>query len=226
MTSELLKDIIKWDILNWSKALDFWSNHVDLDNKNFECLELGGCEGGLSLWLAMKGNRVICSDLELPKAAASNIHKKYACNNWIDYQAIDATNIPYEKHFDVIAFKSILGGIGRRNNALKKATIEEIHKALKQNGVLLFAENLEASFIHKFFRKHFVSWGNDWNYLKYQEIDGLFSSFKKISYITVGFTAAFGRNEQQRMLLGKFDRLLDYVIPSQRRYILIGIAEK
>ena len=34
----------------------------------------------------------------------------------IIYQDIDATNIPYENYFDIIVFKSIIGGIGRNNN--------------------------------------------------------------------------------------------------------------
>lgn len=226
MTQEVVKDIIKWDILNWSKALDFWSAHKDIKNKGFNCLELGGREGGLSLWLAMNGNDVVCSDLESPKEEAFQIHKKYGCFKRITYQSIDATNIPYENYFDVIAFKSILGGISRNNNDLKKQTIQEIHKALKHNGVLLFAENLEASFIHKFFRRHFVPWGNKWNYLSMHEITEVFSFFTKVRYQTVGFFAAFGRNEKQRIVLGKFDRILGKLIPIKIRYILIGIAEK
>ncbi len=227
MNEETLKDIIDWDIVNWSKAIDYWEKKINLYNKHFHCLELGGRKGGLSLWLAMKGNNVVCSDLESPEKYAYEVHKKYECKNLIQYQSIDATNIPYENHFDIISFKSILGGISRNaNNSLKQKTVNEIYKALKANGVLLFAENIEASFFHRILRKKFVKWGNEWNYLKINEIENIFSSFKSVKYITVGFWGAFGRNEKQRNILGRLDRLFENIVPKGKRYILIGIAEK
>lgn len=227
MHKETLQDIIDWDIVNWSKAIDYWEKNIDLNNKNFKCLEIGGRKGGLSLWLALKGNNVICSDLESPEKYAYEVHKKYKCKTLIQYQPIDATNIPYENHFDIISFKSILGGISRNdNNVLKQKTVNEIYKALKVNGTLLFAENIEASFFHRILRKKFVKWGNEWNYLKINEIENIFSSFKSVKYITVGFWGAFGRNEKQRNILGRFDRLFENIVPKGKRYILIGIAEK
>lgn len=227
MTENILNDIIDWDIVNWSKAIEYWSDNIDIKNKNFNCLELGGNKGGLSLWLGINGNNVICSDLELPKKNALELHKKYDCQNKISYQSIDATKIPFENHFDIIAFKSILGGISRNNNnQLKKKTIDEIYKALKPNGKLLFAENIESSFIHKILRKKFVTWGNEWNYLKTNEISEIFSLYRTVNYVTVGFWGAFGRNEKQRSILGKFDRLFEKIVPKNKRYILIGIAEK
>lgn len=129
MEKELLKDIINWDIVNWSKAINYWEKNLDFKAKPIG-LELGAREGGLSLWLAMNGCTMICSDLESPEKSAFEVHKKYPCNNLIKYAAIDATNIGYKDYFDVIAFKSILGGIGRNDSIdLKQQTINEIHKA-------------------------------------------------------------------------------------------------
>jgi hypothetical protein len=227
MIDKTTADIINWDIVNWSKALDFWEKEIELENKNYKCLEIGGRKGGLSLWLALKGNNVICSDLESPEKLASEVHVKYDCNSLITYQAVDTTNIQYREYFDIIAFKSILGGISRNNNnEMKKKTIDEIAKALKENGVLLFAENIDASILHKLFRKIFVIWGKEWNYLKISEISNVFQSFSSIKYITVGFWGAFGRNERQRSVLGKFDRIFEKIVPYNKRYILIGIAKK
>ncbi len=225
MEKELLNKIIEWDIENWSLALKYWENNLNLENRNFQCLELGGRNGGLSLWLALKGNEVTCTDLESPEKAVVEINKNH--NTGIRYQAIDATNIPYENYFDIVIFKSILGGIARNNaNVLKEKTINEIYKALKKDGVLLFAENTESSFVHKFLRKNFIKWGSEWNYLKVDEIKTLFSSFKSVQYITIGFLAAFGRNEAQRKFLGKLDRVFEKLVPKRKRYILIGIAKK
>jgi len=225
MQKDLMKDIIGWDIVNWSKAIEFWESNINLKERNLKCLELGGIKGGLSLWLSLLGNRVVCSDLENPENQASVLLNKYKAKAM--FEAIDATKIPYENHFDVIAFKSILGGISRNNNqALKKKTIDEIYKALNDKGVLLFAENLEASHLHKFLRKYFIKWGQEWNYLHVDEVSELFQSFKRVNYITIGFSAAFGRNEMQRNFLGRIDQLLNPIIPNKMKYIIIGIAEK
>ncbi|MCZ4409042.1 class I SAM-dependent methyltransferase [Cryomorphaceae bacterium 1068] len=227
MTKELIIDIIEWDIENWSKAIDFWTEKIDLKTTKLTCLELGGRRGGLSLWLAINHNEVICSDLNSPQEHASELHEKYSCSEYIEYRSIDATDIPFDNAFDIVVFKSILGGVSRNGkDELKKQTIDEIYKSLKPNGKLLFAENLEASFLHMYIRKRFVKWGSRWNYLKYNEIDEVFDSFDSIQYETVGFLAAFGRTEKQRNLLSKIDHIINPFIPKRHKYIVFGIAEK
>jgi SAM-dependent methyltransferase len=223
--SPLTKDIIGWDVVNWGRALKFWSKY--LNDIDYKCLELGSHKGGLSLWLAMNGYEVICSDLEPPDVDTINLHKNYNIPGKISYAKINALNIPYRNYFDVIIFKSILGGISRNNNdELKKKTLDEIHKSLKPNGFLLFAENLEASHIHQILRKKFVKWGSNWNYLKVKEIEQIFSSYSKVEYFTTGFFGAFGRSEIQRDVLGRIDGMFEGFIPKNKRYIVIGVAFK
>ena len=227
MTKSEVKDIIEWDIVNWSNTIDYWSKNIDLKSGVFQCLELGSNKGGLSLWLALNGHSVVCSDLESPEKLASVLHEKYHMQDNIQYESIDATQIPYTNAFDIIIFKSILGGVSRNNkNEFKKKAIDSIYAALKPGGVLLFAENIEGSAMHKFFRKKFVSWGKDWNYLEITELDGLFASYKNFQYTTVGFLGAFGRNERQRTFLGNLDQIFAKFVPENKRYILAGIAEK
>ncbi|MGN6395526.1 MAG: class I SAM-dependent methyltransferase [Mucilaginibacter sp.] len=218
------KTVIAWDVENWSRALKFWEEHCPVANKEFNCLELGASKGGLSLWLALKGNNVYCTDLNGPEQAAYDIHKAYDCGSRITYGSIDATNIPFENSFDIIIFKSIMGGISFANQQNKKRIIEQVYKALKPNGRLLFAENLESTFMHKFFRKKFGTRG--WNYLKMNEVDSIFSSFSSVKYTTTGFLGCFGRNEWQRNFLGKIDKTFEYFIPPRNRYIIIGQAVK
>ena len=227
MKKKLIEDIIEWDVKNWSKSLKFWSKNIDVKSNHNTCLELGGRRGGLSLWLAINGNNVICSDLESPELSASKLHEKYSCSDKIEYCSINATNIPFENKFDIVIFKSILRGIsGNGKNELKQKTIDEIHKSLKHSGKLLFAENLESSLLHKTLRKNFINWGSRWNYLKFEEIDTLFKSFENTKYKTVGFFGAFGRTEKQRKLLSIIDSIISPIIPKSKRYIVYGIAEK
>lgn len=227
MTKELTKDIIQWDVKSWSEALLYWDQNIDWD-KIKNGLELGGREGGLSLWLALKGKETICSDLNGVKNTAEPLHLAHNVSSFIKYQDIDATNIPYENHFDIIVFKSIIGGIGRNNNfEIQQKVFKEIHKALKPGGKLLFAENLIASPFHQQLRKKYVKWGNSWRYLSIEEMKELLKDFSTFDLKTTGVASTFGRNENQRNFLSSIDQIvLNKVCPESWKYISYGIAEK
>ena len=227
MTNELIKDIIGWDIKSWSKALVYWNSAVDWSNVQ-QALELGGREGGLSLWLGLKGVSTICSDLADVQKTAEPLHIKNNLLSKIKYQDIDATNIPYENHFDIIAFKSIIGGIGRNNNKeMQQLVFKEIYKALKPGGKLLFAENLNASPLHRLLRKKFVNWGNYWRYVSIPEVKEFLREFSSSNIKTTGVLAAFGRTESQRNFLSAADDLLfNKICPANWKYIVYGVAEK
>ena len=189
---------------------------------------MGGRKGGLSLWLALKGKNVVCSDLADAQEQAEHLHHTYGVQKLVTYQNIDAMNIPYKNYFDIIIFKSIIGGIGRNNNITNQQKVfDEIYKSLKPGGKLLFAENATGSILHKFARSKFVKWGKSWRYVAPRELEQFLSQFGKKSIKAAGVIAAFGRSEKQRNLLAIIDRfLLNHVCPDRWKYILFGIAEK
>ncbi|MFN5843088.1 MAG: SAM-dependent methyltransferase, partial [Bacteroidota bacterium] len=219
--------IIQWDVKSWSKALSYWDSKVEW-NKIQHSLELGGREGGLSLWLALKGKSVVCSDLKDVQKTAEQLHKRHQVSTWITYQDIDATNIPYEEYFDLIVFKSIIGGIGRNDNYKNQHKVfKEIYKALKPGGKLLFAENLAASAVHRRLRKRFVQWGSSWRYVSLDEMKEFLSDFSYYDSKATGLLGTFGRTERQRNVLSAVDDLvLNKICPDRWKYICYGIAEK
>ena len=227
MQEQLTKDIIQWDVKSWSKALFFWDKNIDWTSVQ-NGLELGGREGGLSLWLALKGVKVVCSDLSDSATIARPLHLKHGVASLVTYEDIDATNIPYSSHFDVIVFKSIIGGVGRDNHPEKQAkAFAEIYKALKPGGKLLFAENLVASPLHQSLRKKFVRWGRSWRYVSISELKSLMKDFSSVEIEATGFLSALGRSERQRNLLAATDQLLlNNVLPENWKYIAYGIATK
>jgi len=227
LTKNLTKDIIEWDVENWKHALFLWNQHLSNLDGPLTCLELGGRKGGCSLWLANAGHHVICSDITNPEKEARKLHDTYTLRGKIAYQAINAIEIPYEDHFDVIVLKSIIGGVSHSGqDALQQVLLDQCYKALKPGGKLMYAENLCASKFHQFMRKKFVSWGDRWNYVQYKNVPQLFSKFPKHEYATRGFFGTFGRSEAQRNLLAKMDGIIQPILPKSMCYLVYGVAQK
>jgi len=226
-SAETIRTAFAWDVTNWSRAMDIWEQPLSQSGP-LKALELGGREGGLSLLAASFGHHVVCSDLENPESIAHSGHEQAGVSDRITYQAIDATQIPYENAFDLILFKSILGGIGRDNHPEKQAqTIASIYRALKPGGYLLFAENLRGSAMHRQLRKTFQPWGNSWRYLTQDELKSLLESFSKVKMSTTGLFGTLGRSESQRRFLGAIDQTFTAKFcPKSWHYIAMGYARK
>jgi len=168
----------------------------------------------------------LCTDIEKIEPA-QRIQTGREITGSIRYGQLDALDMPYKEEFDIILFKSVLGGIGRNNHPEKqREALQQIYHALKPGGELFFAENLAASPIHRYFRKKFVRWGGEWRYVTIPEMLEYLSPFSDVQYTTAGFTAAFGRMELVRKLLGYVDMATDRIVPPSWRYIMIGIARK
>lgn len=229
MNNRLRKDIIEWDVRNWGTVIDFIKeNHMDFKGKSV--LELGARNGELSLYYALKGAKVVCSDLEGPTKDAHDLHKRYGVSNSVEYEAIDATDIPdkYKGKFDYITFKSVIGGIGSWNDLkAQKKCVACCYKCLKPGGRLIFADNMKASVVHRIARRLFVKWGGKWHYETKKEIHMLMRKFKLIDERYVGVAGCFGRSEESRNRLGKLDScFLNKIVPDSWKYIGMYIYEK
>ncbi len=190
--------------------------------------ELGARRGGLALWLALQGHSVICSDLEENAAIAGPLHERYGVDSRITYEAIDSTQIPYENRFDVIAFKSMLGGVAWNGDAQRQsAAVRSMYRALKPGGVLLFAENLRGSPMHRLLRRRFVTWNSIWRYVSIDEMLEYLHLFAVVRYETTGFLGLCGRTQGTSDMLGRADGLVfDRIVPPHSRYIIYGVATK
>jgi SAM-dependent methyltransferase len=223
-----ISEFLEWDVRNWSVAPDFWLAKTTQCLSDCQALEIGSRNGGLSLWMALHGARVLCSDVGLPRSTAIELHKAWGVSDRIEYSAIDALNIPFSECFDVVAFKSVLGAVGAHSGKHDQTlAISEMHRALRKGGELLFAENLAASPLHRACRRKFVKWGRSWRYVSIPEMLEFLAPFAHVEYRVVGFAGAFGQNELQRNVLAILDRkVLDRIVPDSWRYIIVGIARK
>ena len=232
ISDSLIEDIVSWDVVNWSRAIEYWSGHLEKWERDLgrplKCLEIGARNGGLSLWLSLRGHEVLCTDVEDPKDKASLLHLKYPQSKGITYRAVDATNMSFVEEFDLIIFKSVLGGINFKENlGSQREVMEGVYRALKPKGIVLFAENARSFYLLYLARRYLTAWGHRWKYFRESELRELFSSFSKIQVETTGFLAAFGFKESLRVVLGKMDqRLFQNTTPRSWKYIQYGVAEK
>ncbi|HYG49891.1 MAG TPA: class I SAM-dependent methyltransferase [Flavobacteriales bacterium] len=227
MDKELQKDILQWDVQSWSRPLRYWEQAVDW-SKIENVLELGSNLGGLSLWLALKNKKVICSDRVDSQKKAEHLHTKYGLNGNVVYRDIDATSIPFENHFDLIVFKSVVTVIGRDGDRdIQIRVFDQVYKALKPGGTVLFAENLKASRLHQWSRKKFIEWGGSARYLALEDMSLFLEKFSSRKIYTTGVLATFGRSEKQRKVLAGIDSVfLNRLCPSRWNYIVYGSAVK
>jgi len=227
-SQKIIKDSIGWDIVNWSKSYKLMNQFIDI-SKLSNALELGvgHVGGGYSLYLASSNNiNVVCSDFKEIDDNVKSIHKKHNVHQNITYSKINALDIPYENFFDIVVFKSILGGIARNDSDLLVKVSDQVSKSLKKNGLLFFSENIRSTSIHMFARNNFSNGmgNNGWRYLSIDEItNALNKNFNCLSYDTKGFLGCFGMNEVQRKILGNIDSLIfDKILPKNYLYCFFG----
>lgn len=224
LDNSLKSDIIQWDIDTWGKSLDLWTAHLAKVNGK-DAAAFGEREGGLSLWLALNDFDVHCTDYHPFKDTPLEIHTKHHVQDQISYEKQDITNIDLpDNSLDVVMFKSVIGTLS--DKALQQKALDELYRVLKPGGYLLFAENMEATSLHRFARKKFLSWGERWRYFKWSERNEMLGKFSQSQFKTAGFLATFGRSEKQRKFLAGIDKLITPILPNSWRYVLIGACKK
>lgn len=226
LSNEQLKDIIQWDIKTWSKALRFWEEKSEGFNGK-KVLAIGERGGGLSLYFALNGATVICTDFNSFPESTGELHKKYGVENQISYlEGVDASNLAQfeNEQFDIVVFKSVLGALSTK--VKQQASFSEFHRVLKNGGEVIFAENLEGAALHRFFRKKFIRWASYWRYFQYKGDQDFYQQFAQKEFTAVGFLSGFGRSERQRSFLAAVDSILAPITPKSWKTVLIGVLKK
>lgn len=224
MHSGQLQDILQWDVASWGKALPLWQQQLDRLRPQ-TALAIGEREGGLSLWLALQGIQVVCSDLNPFPDETAKMHERYQVQDRISYQRQDALDLTVDDgHYDLVIFKSVIGSLSTKERQLR--AISEMHRVLKPGGVLLFAENMRSTYLHAYLRRRYIRWASYWRYLHWQQDRDLFEPFYKLDLRSYGLLAALGRSPWQRRALSSLDRFLCPITPSTWHYIMYGTAVK
>ena len=233
---ELLADILEWDIYNWGRAIEFWDEKaraIAREKPGFSVLEIGAAGGGISLYWALLGADVLCSEIDGQFDRARALHAKHGVSDRVRYEALDAANVidkpfPYRNDFDVVTFKSVIGGVGVGEDTLynQVALFENIYAALKPGGYLFFCENLVGSKMHMKARELFTDHVGSWRYVTVDKVLALADRFDPIEYETFGVVGIFGRTDPLAAALGAVDRQFDRCVKPEDRYIISAICRK
>lgn len=229
MTEPALADVIGWDVRTWAPAVEAWERALPAGR--LDVLEVGAGPGGPSLWLALKGHRVVVSDLAATEAQARPLHERYGVAETIEYRDLDLTaGLPYRDAFDVIVFKSVLGGLGGVDPELPGHALDEIRVALRPGGVLLWAENIRGNWMHRGARAlaYRIRGVAMWQYPSLRRLKDLLTErFVDVDVRVGGVVAVFGTSEAARHRLAGADRaLLNRLVPASWHYMAYGSARK
>jgi hypothetical protein len=226
---EMLCDVLGWDVITWASSLDHWQRYASVDLTRSRALEVGAGEsGGLSLWLALQGCDVTCTTIGGVGERVRALHRRYGVAHRVRYASLDALDLAEREAYDVIAFKSVLGGIGTGGRFdRQQLAMTRLHAALKRGGNLLFAENLAATRAHAAWRSRYGAGKDQWRYVTAQDMNMLLKPFSQARYRTSGFLGTWGASETQQRVSGAVDAFLcRWLVPSAWQYVLIGVAIK
>lgn len=221
---EKLKLYLQWDELAWGKCLGLFKKIVT-EKGISSGLEIAANKGGISLFFASElGINMLCTDLDNPEERFNTVYKNLSTSN-IKFAAINGLDMKLaDNSIEMLVFKSFLGGMRTFENQQK--AMNEIYRVLKPGGVLLFAENLGGSKLHRFFRRMLVPWGTSWRYITIGELEELIAPFGEKQIETFGFFSAFGKINFLKKLFYMFDQSTNSVLPNSMKYICYGYAIK
>jgi len=235
METRIVHDVIEWDVFNWSHALKYWSHDVaKTPTEGTKVLCLGERNGGLSLWFALQGFQVICSDFQGPREDANKLHERYGVAGRVQYADISIFQIPFNDNtIDIVACKSVIGGLkldykDKRSRTIEnqKLAVEEIRRVLKPGGIFCGAENMRGSWLHMSARKLLKGDKLGWRHINVLEIHQLFSEFSHVRFRFYGFLGSYYGNKTINRISSGIDRLLSHILPNRWLYIGFIVGKK
>jgi ubiquinone/menaquinone biosynthesis C-methylase UbiE len=225
------REVVQWDVPTWWRPMEYFGEVVRaraLQGKSV--LELGARDGGTALYLAkFHGMSVVATDIDPIQSKCRALHERHGVSDLITYDVADATNLQFDDaSFDAVVIKSVLGGIAAAagTQAMARAA-DEMRRVLRPGGVVLFAENLSASWFHRKARSA-RAWSGEWHYPSLAEIESVFSRVGPPELKTTGFSAVFVPESFPRLkqVAASIDKCTERLVPRSWQYVGFGHSVK
>lgn len=227
------KDVIEWDVLNWSRLVAYWQPVIEKLPRNARVLAIGERRGGLSLWLASLGFSVECTDIADHFHEARTLHHKHGLEKQISYRLLDIVNeCPGAETYDIIIAKSVLGGLkmdrsdaATRTKTAQIQAIENIQRSLKPGGYFFSAENMEGGRLVQLMRS-LSGKTRGWQHLAYKDLTTLFSPFRIVETKTFGILPTLFPYSWLNSIMYFLNKYVLFILPVGNRYIAFTTAQK
>lgn len=230
---KILEDSCGWNKKLWADALQYTLTFCQGRNK--KVLEIGaGHLSSISPAFQALGYDVTCSYyLESGRETILGGNLSVVCNKnklpMPHLKALDAWNIK-EKSYDIIALKSILGGICRDDDyAELSKLIATLYKALKPGGILITLDN-QANFCAKLMRRFFGAGANGWTYIDKAKFSKILHPYKfsqkGFGLLNFAKFGTVGGGEVVNNALYKLDKALGKTFNFQNNAVLATVIFK
>lgn len=218
---------------NWSQLINYWQPVLEKLPRSSKVLAIGERNGGLSLWLALMGFQVICTDINDIAEQAKQLHTRYNVADKIEYKTFDVVNDTWPaEQFDIIIAKSVIGGVksirsdaSSRTFKTQQQAVDNIHSMLKTDGYFFSAENMQGGIITRLYRK-LGNRTSGWRYLTYSELQILFSHFAIVQTKTFGILPTLFSFRVYNRIAFWINKYVLFFLPSRTKYIAFTIARK
>ncbi|MCB9044848.1 MAG: class I SAM-dependent methyltransferase [Chitinophagales bacterium] len=228
-----VQDIIEWDILNWSQLMAYWQPVLEQLPRDSKVLAIGERNGGLSLWLALMGYHVTCTDIDDITSTAGQLHARYNVSNKIEYRKLDIVNDKWpDEQYDIIIAKSVIGGVkaqrdnaGSRSFEVQRQAVNNILNMLKPGGYFLSAENMMGGWLTRSVRG-VGKRASGWRYISYSELKELFNAFSLVQTKTFGILPTFFSRRVYNTTAYFLNRYLLDILSPATKYVAFTIARK
>lgn len=228
-----VQGIIEWDVLNWSQLLKYWQPIIEELPRDSKVLAIGERNGGLSLWLALLGFDVVCTDISDATQEAIALHKKHNVVHRIEYKKYDVVNDSINpEQYDIVIAKSVIGGLksdrsnpSTRSFEVQKKAVDNIHRLLKPRGYFFSAENMKGGTVVSMMRGS-KNTANTWRYLSYQELKQLFGEYSLVQTKTFGILPTLFSVGTLNKFAHFLNKNLLNVMPASSKYIAFTVAQK
>lgn len=233
MNTQLRQDIIEWDVLNWSHLIKLWQPVLDALPRGSKVLAIGERNGGLSLWMALQGFQVVCTDRQGPTQQAKDLHKKYGVDNKVIYRDFDLVNTKdFDTIYDVIIMKSVLGGVkeqygdaASRTDATRQKAVDNIYKLLSPQGIFLSADNLQGNIFLRLI-KRLKNKQSGWYYFNIHELNDLCKQFSFVKVQSFGVIPSKFSVPILNKAAYIINSFLSQLLPPNNTYIAFTTARK